>query len=162
ITTRYLLAVHNSGQPSFATPDGTGAWGADHGQGPTTVCAAGEHMLVAWEIGEAGSALLRTDLGGRKQWGIRPGALHLPTHGRRIFAGGGNGSDFQARKGLECFTLADGRSMNFASGKRGADLPPGGDDKSNTVSGLAYADGTLYVALEKRNSVAILDPAAGT
>src|SRR5262249_15602244 len=88
ITTRYLLAVHNSGQPSYATPDGTGAWGADHGGGPTTVCAAGEHMLVAWEIGEAGWAMLRTDLGGRRQWGIKPGAEHLASDGRYILAEG--------------------------------------------------------------------------
>jgi hypothetical protein len=49
-----------------AMPDGTGAWGADHGHGPTTVCAAGEHGLVAWEGGEGGSSILRTDLHGRK------------------------------------------------------------------------------------------------
>jgi hypothetical protein len=123
ITTRYLLAVHNSGKPSYATPDGTGAWGADHGHGPTTVCAAGEHMLLAWEIGEAGCAILRTDLKGHRQWGIRPGAHHLATDGRRIFAGGGNGSDFQVRKSVECFTLAEGRPLNFGSGKRTTDLP---------------------------------------
>jgi hypothetical protein len=160
ITTRYLLAVHNSGKPSYATPDGTGAWGADHGAGPTTVCAAGEHMLLAWREGEAGCALLRTDLGGRRQWGIRPGAQHLATDGKRVFASGGTG--FHVCKGVECFSLAEGRPLNFGNGKREADLPPGGNDKTNTVSGLAYAGGTLYVALEKRNLVALIDPDKGT
>jgi hypothetical protein len=162
ITTRYLLAVHNSGRPSYATADGTGAWGADHGHGPTTVCAAGEHVLLAWEIGEAGSALLRTDLEGRKQWGIRAGAQHLATDGRRFFASGGNGFGFQARKSVECHTLAEGRPLTFGNGKLQADLPPGGAEKSNTVSGLACAGDTLYVALEKRNLVALLDPDQGT
>jgi hypothetical protein len=162
ITTRYLLAVHNSGKPSYATPDGTGAWGADHGHGPTAVCAAREHMVLAWEIGEAGCAMLRTDLDGRRQWGIRPGAENLATDGRRIFAAGGNGFGFVPRKSVECLALAEGRPLAFGNGKLQAELPPGGDDKSDMVSGLAYADGTLYVALQKRNLVALLDAVRGT
>jgi hypothetical protein len=160
ITTRYLLAVHNSGKPSYATPDGTGAWGADHGHGPTTVCAAGTHVLLAWECGEGAPSILRTDLHGRKQWGIRTGARHLATDGRRVFASGGTG--FHVCTGVECFGLADGRPLNFGTGKPLADLPPGGDTASNTVSGLACANGTLYVALEKRNRIALLDPQKGT
>jgi hypothetical protein len=161
ITTRYLLAVHNSGQPSYATPEGTGAWGADHGN-PTTVCAVGEHMLLAWEGAEAGWAMLRTDLDGRRQWGIKPDAEHLASDGHSIFAGVGLGAGFKARKGVERYSLAEGRPFNFGNGKLQADLPPGGDDKSNAVSGLAYAEGILYVALEKRNLVALLDPDKGT
>jgi hypothetical protein len=180
ITTRYLLAVHNSGKPSYTTPDGTGAWGADHGHGPTAVCAAGEHVLVAWEGGEGGASILRADLHGRKQWGIRTGAQHLATDGRRIFASGGTG--FHVCTGVECFSFADGRPLNFANGNLNADLPAdsekgvrrpeakgsyplvgtGGDAKSNAVSGLAYANDTLYVALEKRNLIALVDPDRGT
>jgi hypothetical protein len=162
ITTRYLLAVHNSGKPSYNAPDGTGSWGADHGNGPTTVCAAGDSMLLSWEIGEAGCALLRTDLNGRRQWGIRPGAQHLATDGRRIFAAGGNGFGFVVRNSVECYDLAEGRPLNFGNGKLQAELPAGGNDKSNTVSGLAHAAGTLYVALEKRNLLALIDPDRGT
>jgi hypothetical protein len=160
ITTRYLLAVHNSGQPSYAIPDGTGAWGADHGHGPTNVCAAGDHMVLAWEVGEGGASMLRTDLHGRKQWGIRAGARHLAGDGRRIFASGGTG--FHVCTGVECFSLAQGRPLTFGNGKLNADLPPGGDASSNTVSGLACSDGVLYVSLEKRNLVALIDADKGT
>jgi hypothetical protein len=169
ITTRHLLAVHNSGQPSYPTLDGTGGWGADHGAGPSTVCAAGRHMLLAWEGAEAGWGLLRTDLDGRRQWGIRPGAQHLATDGRRVFASGGVG--FHVCTGVECFTLAEGRPLNFGNGKPIADLRVAatanpasnpGDEKADTVSGLAYAGETLYVALEKRNRIALVDPDRGT
>jgi hypothetical protein len=166
ITTRYLLAVHNSGKPSYATPDGTGAWGADHGHGPTTVCAHGEHVLLAWEGGEAGASILRTDLRGRKQWGIRTGAKHLATDGRRVFASGGGG--FHVCTGVECFALADGRPLAFGNGKLNADLPPPspaagkGKAEENIVSGLACAGGVLYVALEKRNLIALVDAEQGT
>jgi hypothetical protein len=88
--------------------------------------------------------------------------MHLATDGRHIFAAGGNGNGFVARKGVECYSVAEGRPLNFGNGKLQADLPAGGDEKSNTVSGLAYADGTLYVALEKRNLLALLDAVAGT
>jgi DNA-binding beta-propeller fold protein YncE len=160
ITTRYLLAVHNSGKPSYATPDGTGAWGADHGHGPTTVCTVGEHVLVAWEGGEGGSSILRSDLHGRKQWGIRTGAQHLATDGRRVFASGGTG--FHVCTAVECFSFVDGRPLNFGNGKLNADLPAGGDDKSSTVSGLAFGNGLLYVALAKRNLITLVDPEQGT
>jgi hypothetical protein len=160
ITTRYLLSVHNSGKPAYATPDGTGAWGADHGHRPTTVCTAGEHVLVAWEGGEGGSSLLRADLHGRKQWGIRTGAKHLATDRRRIFASGG--TVFHVCTGVECVSFQDGRPLNFGNGKLNADLPAGGDAKTNLVSGLAYTDGTLYVALEKRNLIALVDAEQGT
>jgi hypothetical protein len=160
LTTRYLLAVHNSGKPSYATPDGTGAWGADHGDGPTTVCAFGDHVFLAWVGGEGGSSIIRADLHGRKQWGIRTGAQHLATDGQRVFASGGTG--FHVCTGVECFSFANGRPLNFGNGKINADLPAGGDAKSNTVSGLAYADGMLYVALEQRNLIALLDAEQGT
>jgi DNA-binding beta-propeller fold protein YncE len=160
ITTRYLLSVHNSGKPPYATEDGTGAWGADHGTGPTTVCTSGDHVLLAWREAEAGWGILRTGLDGRRQWGIRGGAEHLATDGRRVFASGGTG--FHVCTGVEALSLADGRPVNFGNGKPRADLPPGGDEASNTVNGLACDDGLLYVALEKRNLVAVLDADRGT
>jgi len=120
ITTKYLLAVHNSGKPTYATPDGTGAWGSDHGR-PSTVCAAGDRMLLAWDGGEAGWSILRTDLSGRKQWGIKPGALFLATDGKRIFASGGGG--FSDGSGVECFSMEDGRPLNFGNGKPKVDTP---------------------------------------
>lgn len=151
IRTKHLLSVHNSGTPPYATPDGTGAWGADHGR-PSTVCAAGDHLILAWDGGEAGWSILRTDLQGRKQWGIKPGALFLASDGKeKIFASGGSG--FHDGQGVECFSLRDGRPLNFGNGQPKVNVPPGGDRKSNTVTGLAWADGKLFVGYGRRNLV---------
>ena len=110
ITTHYRLSVHNSGQPPFLTADGTGGWGADHGT-PQTVCAYGDAMLLAWNVAEAGWGLLRTDLNGKRVWGIRQGALHLACDGERIFASGGGG--FYDGSGVQLFAFSDGRPLNF-------------------------------------------------
>ena len=162
ITTKYLMGVHNSGSPSYATPDGTGAWGADHGR-PSTVCAAGEHMLLAWDGGEAGWSILRTDLAGKKQWGIKPGALFLASDGKaRLYGSGGGG--FIEGSGVSCYSLVDGRPLNFATGQPKLSAPDNGDLKAaeNTVTGLALAqDGSLYVSYGKRNLVARYDLSDG-
>ena len=182
ISTRYLLSVHNSGQPTFATDDGTGAWGADHGR-PSTVCAAGERMLLAWDGGEAGWSLLRASLQGRKEWGIKQGALHLATDGERIYASGGGG--FFEGSGVQCFALSDGRPLNFDRGTPKAEEPgpagvverPAGaaaygadgklvtaapDRGANTVTGLAYHHGILYVAYANRDMIALYNARKGT
>ena len=181
IKTTYLLAVHNSGTPTYATADGTGAWGSDHGR-PSAVCSAGDHMVLAWDGGEAGWSVLRTDLQGKRQWGIRPGAVHIASDGKeRIFASGGFG--FHDGSGVECFALSDGRPINFGSGKPKVDEPeakpadvPGGSafpftpadlaDKEKAgrlraVSGLAYAGGKLYVSYGRLNLICVYDATAG-
>jgi sugar lactone lactonase YvrE len=117
-------------------------------------------MLLAWEGGEAGWALLRTDLEGTRQWGIRPGARHLATDGKRIFASGGQG--FHVCTGVECYSLAEGRPLAFGNGKLNAHLPAGGNVRTDVVSGLACAGGTLYAALENRNLIVLIDPDKGT
>ena len=160
ITTKHLLSVHNSGVPAYATADGTGSWGADHGR-PSTVCAADDYMVLAWDLGEAGWSILRTTLMGRKQWGIKQGAVHLAVEGDRIFASGGGG--FFEGSGVQCFSLADGRPLNFGRGTPKAEVPAGGDADSNTVTGLACGKkGELYVSYEKRNMVAMYDSQQGT
>lgn len=153
ITTKYLLSVHNSGSPAYPIPDGTGGWGADHSN-PTTVCAAGEKMLLAWAGGEAGWGVIRTDLHGRRQWGIREGGSFVATDGGTIFVGAGDS--------VLAYAFADGRPINFRYGDHQTKTPEGGGKESNTVSGLAYANGRLYVSYVQRNLVAVLDAKQGT
>ncbi|MFW6061059.1 MAG: FlgD immunoglobulin-like domain containing protein, partial [Phycisphaeraceae bacterium] len=76
IETEFVLSVHNSGQPPYKLPDNTGGWGADHSE-PTTVAAAGDHMVLAWHHAEAGWGIIRTNLKGKKQWGSKHGAAHV-------------------------------------------------------------------------------------
>jgi hypothetical protein len=158
ITTRHVLSVHNSGVPSWATADGTGAWGSDHGR-PTTVCAVGEHLLLAWDGGEAGWSLIRTDLSGRKQWGIKPGARHLASDGERFYIAGGH--SFREGGGVECFALADGRPLNFGNGSPTLPLPPGIDARRVGVSAMAYSRGKLHVAYGLRGLLCRHDAVSG-
>ena len=153
ITTRHVLSVHNSGKPPFLTTDGTGAWGGDHAN-PTTVCAAGDRMLLAWGGAEAGWGLLRTDLTGRRQWGIRTGGAYLATDGERIYMSGGEPAGV--------YSFADGRTLNYGRGEPQIEIPPGDTNANNAISGLALDKGTLFVSFAGRNMVTLYDARQGT
>ena len=159
ITTKFVMSVHNSGQPPYKSDDNTGGWGADHGA-PTTVCAAGDSMLLAWSACEAGWGIVRTDLNGRKQWGSQYSATCLATDGERFFAAGGHG--FHKTAGVLVFALDDGRPLNFGSGQPVAAPPDGGNEQSNTVTGIACHEGILYVAFRERDLIGAYDAAEGT
>jgi len=159
ITTRFILSAHNSGQPPYKLDDNTGGWGGDHGT-PTTACAIPQGMLLAWNVCESGWGIIRTDLRGKKLWGSKHSATHLATDGQRFFAAGDYG--FQQHPGVRVFDLADARPLNFGSGNPIAEIPAGGDEDSNTVTGLAYHDGRLYIAYGKRNLIGVNDADRGT
>jgi len=159
ITTRYVMSVHNSGQPGYQTDEPSSAWGADHDM-PTTVCAAGDSMLLAWSGCELGWAVIKTDLKGKKIWGSKAGATFLAADRERFYAAGGHG--FQEFHGVKVFDLKDGRPLNFGSGIPELAAPPGGGAASNEVTGLACHAGTIYVAHGKRNLIAQHDSRQGT
>lgn len=159
ITTKYVMSVHNSGQPGYQTDEPSSAWGADHDL-PTTVCAAGDSMLLAWSGCELGWAVIKTDLKGKKIWGSKAGATFLAADGQRYYAAGGHG--FQEFHGVKVFDLQDGRPLNFGNGVPELAAPAGGDAASNEVTGLACQAGTIYVAHGKRNLIARHDARQGT
>ena len=105
VTTKFVLSVHNSGQPPWKTDDNTGGWGGDHGL-PFSVCAAGDNMVLAWDGNEGGWGLIRTDVEGKKRWGIINSQGCLASDGRRIFA-----DTYEFGAGLRCFDLNDGRPL---------------------------------------------------
>jgi len=159
VKTQFVLAVHNSGQPPYKTDDNTGGWGGDHGCS-TTVCAVGNGMLLAWNACESGWGIIRTDLQGKKVWGSRHCATYLATDGKRFFAAGDHG--FDAAPGVKVFDLSDSRPLNFGNGAPRLAAPPGGDEKADEVTGLAYSNGTLYVAYRGRNLIGLFDASQGT
>jgi len=167
ITTKFLFAAHNSGQPPYSTDDNKGGWGGDHGT-PTTVCALPDGMLLAWNACELGWGIIRTDLNGKKQWGSKHCARFLATVGRdaispydgkRFFAAGDEG--FEKHAGVKVYDAADSRPLNFGNGQPIAEIPAGGDEKTNIVTGLACQGGILYVAFGGRNLIALNDAATG-
>jgi hypothetical protein len=159
LETRFVLSVHNSGQPPYKTDDNTGGWGGDHGC-PTDVCTTGDAVVLAWNACESGWGIIRTTLAGRKQWGSKHSATFLATDGKRIFAAGDHG--FEKGPGVKVFDLADSRPLNFGGRLPVLHAPPGGDEKRDAVTGLTCRAGTLYVAYAARDLVGAFDAAKGT
>jgi len=159
IKTRFILSVHNSGQPPYKLDDNTGGWGGDHAN-PTTVCTAGENVIMAWRICESGWGIIRTDLEGKKQWGSKHTATYLATDGEHIFAAGSHG--FDETGGVRVFDLADCRPLSFASGNPEIKAPAGGEPETDRVTGLACANRTLYISYGERDMIGLFDAKQGT
>lgn len=153
-----LFSVHNSGVPPWPTDDNRGGWGGDHGT-PTCVCPVPNGLLLAWNGCEYGWGIIRVDVGGRKQWGSKHCAAHLATDGKRFFTAGDEG--FNRGPGITVFDLADGRPLDFGAGTPRLLAPPGGDEASDEVTGLAWLGGKLYASFGRRNLVAVYDTVAG-
>jgi len=153
ITTRYVLSVNNSGIPPYKTDDNTGGWGGDHGL-PDSVCATTDGMLLAWNGNENGWGLIRTDVEGKKRWGIINAQGCLATDGKRVFA-----DTLEFGTGLRCFDVKDGRPLPWGNGASALTPPPG--IPAGVVDGLAYGQGKLYVAFAKQNLVAVYDAESG-
>ena len=158
ITQKFLFSPHNSGQPPYSTDDGTGAWGGDESN-PQDVCAVDGGLILAWNAAEAGWGMIRTDLTGKKLWGTRSGATYLASDGKRIFTAGDQG--FNQRPGVSLFDATNARPLNFGNGTPGLAPPPGGDAKYNGVTGIAYGNGTIYVAYRDRGLVGLFDAQSG-
>ncbi len=156
ITTRHVLSVHNSGQPPWTTTDGTGSWGADHGI-PTGVVALDDGMLLSWDVAENKGGILLVDMDGQRQWGMLHSAIYMATDGDRLYTSGGHG--FIDGSGVQAFDTRSGQPLAFSQGGQKV-VPPA--ETNNTVTGLAYGEGVLYVAYAGRDMVALYDPLAGT
>jgi sugar lactone lactonase YvrE len=157
VKAEYRFSVHNSGQPPFPTIDNKGGWGGDHGA-PTGCSAFAGGMLLAWEGAEFGWGVIRVDAEGRKQWGIKNTAVYIANDGKRFFIYEPAG--FQAAEGIKALDLADGRPLSF-NGQSEVKAPAGGDKEQNKVTGLACANGKLYVSYGARNLIGVFDSASG-
>ncbi len=123
------------GQPPYKTDDNTGGWGGDHGC-PTSACAAGDGVILAWNMSESGWGIIRTDLTGKKQWGIKHNAEDLAADGERLLVVGDNG--FNGAESVQALRASsDGRPLNWGNGKPALDPPPGGDAKTNVARAVA-------------------------
>lgn len=141
ITERFVLSVHNAGDPPYKTDDNTGGWGADHGE-PTTVEAVGDKLLLAWEVAESGWGIIRTTLEGKKEWGTKHPAAYLTATSDRMFAAGGHGN--KAGGFVRVYDLQDFRPITFDGGASEVEVPAGAEESRTT--GLAAYDTLLYVA----------------
>lgn len=153
LKTKFIMSVHNSGQPPYKTDDNTGGWGGDHGV-PTTACAINNGMLLAWNACESGWGIIRTDLKGKKLWGSKHNATDLATDDKRIF-GVGEGTS------VRVYDLVDSRPIPWGNGKMELELPAGGTELQNQATGVAYVKGQVFVTLKARDLIAVYDAAQG-
>ncbi len=156
ITTKYVMSIGNSGQPAWKTSDGTGGWGGDYGP-PTVATVAGDKIILGWTGHEAGWGIIATDLNGKKLWGIsHKNASILATDGTRFFANGeGEGKE------VNVYSTVSGQPMVFGNKRQGLLPPEGGDAATNIPTGLAYANGILYVSFAARSIVGVYDAVTG-
>ncbi len=157
IKAEYRFSVHNSGNPPYPTADGKGGWGGDHGV-PQAVAAFEDGILIAWNASEYGWGIIRTDFEGRKQWGCNYDGTHIATDGETVFSAGGHG--FTRSPNIQLMTVREARPVQIG-GKGEIAAPPGGDEKSNIVSGLACDNNFLYASYKARNIVAQFDARTG-
>jgi hypothetical protein len=158
VKAEYRFSVHNSGQPAYPTVDGKGGWGADHGA-PQVACVFNDGVLLAWDGSEYGWGTIRTDFEGKKQWGCNFDATYLATDGATIFSAGGHG--FTRSLHIQLMTLKEARPIQLG-GKDGIAAPPGGDEKTNVVTGLACDGKELFASYKARNLVARFNVKDGT
>ncbi|MFW6058573.1 MAG: hypothetical protein ACODAQ_00240, partial [Phycisphaeraceae bacterium] len=150
---KYRFSVHNSGNPPYRTPDQTGGWGGDHGD-PQTVTAHEQMMFISWSASEAGWGVIRTDLDGQKKWGSDRNARYMTTDGQRLYRSNGGP--------VEMLDVELPRPVGLPNGSRMLAPPEGGDDETNRVTGLAYHEGTVYVAYGPRDLVGVYDADDGS
>lgn len=158
IKAEYRFSVHNSGNPPYPTADGKGGWGADHGT-PQAAVAFNDGVLLAWNASEYGWGVIRTDFTGQKQWGCNYDATHITTDGTTVFSAGGGG--FTRSNTIQLMTLKDSRPIQI-NGKDSIAAPPGGDETTNGVTGLACNEKELFTSYQARNLIARFNPKDGT
>lgn len=159
IRPEYRFSVHNSGNPPYPTDDNTGGWGADHGYPRDVLALPDGGMALSWSATEYGWGVIRIDSDGQKQWGAKNFANHMTTDGERLYLAGG--STFRTTPGIHMIDVEDSRAVRLDGGAAGFPPPEGGDDDTNTVTGLTYHDGTLYVAYGRRDRIMLYDTERG-
>lgn len=177
IRANYALSFANPGNPSWATDDNRGAFYGDH-TAPQAAAAAGKFVALATPMGEAGKHLIGLDLAGQRLWGLPNrvafdgGRISLATDGQTLWV---------ATEGKQTLiyqvNIATGRYQPWevmGKDKDGNDfkildlvvseLPGMGADKAAgaNLTGIAYHDGSLALALQRENVVKLLDPQKGT
>ncbi|MBA3939519.1 MAG: hypothetical protein H0X38_18875, partial [Planctomycetes bacterium] len=171
IHTRYAMSFANPGDPTWDTPDGRGAFYADH-TNPQAVAAGGDGVALACPMGEAGQHLIGCDLDGHRRWGLGnrgSGDLHhiaLATDGTVLWVASDGATATVYR-----VELATGRYAPWTATARDAqgrdyrvlDLPVSQAPRGplGNLTALAVHGGRLAIALTGEHAVKLLDGASG-
>jgi len=141
-------------------------WGADHGN-PVACASAGDRVYVGWSGGEGDKPLVACDVEGNIQWknirGGIAGASLLAGDGATVFAFN-NVGQYAA---LAVYRL-DAKTGQYTewSDLKSTDLTMKhlwgeAKDIPQSPSGLAAADGSVFVSFSDRNAVLVVDAKTG-
>ena len=156
---RFMGSVGNSARPPYRTEDGRGSMGGQHGG--ASVVAAGPHGIYLMGGTEEGHPAMRAiDPDGRTLWKRSMGGW-----GKGV-AAATDGDDLylvqvQKRKAATLIRVdaATGRDLPLGGDKRGVEL--GDEAMGNGITGMAAADGKLFIARGDVNQLVTLDAETG-
>ncbi len=185
-------SVGVSGNPSYNTMDGKGAWGGDH-TNPIDAAADADSLYLLWPVSEAGKALVKTDLKGNVLWRKNPfvgggfGPFYaVATEGKNIFlirgdkkgsylvrvdsATGalltwpeGGASEILVCSGQSPVVPTESTPSVVAYGAGGKDAAaPEGSSRGPDSAGLAVRGGKVYVSSYSLGKIFIVDAETGS
>ncbi len=67
LTSSYVMSFYSPGTPPWSTPDGKGAWAADHTR-PEFLARSGDNMVISCRVVEGGVGLFAVGPDGKKLW----------------------------------------------------------------------------------------------
>jgi hypothetical protein len=172
IHVNYVMSFASPGNPSWDTPDGTGAFYGDHSPA-IAAAAAGKFVALMCPIGEAGKHLIGVDLTGQRRWGLHnrlyADGIDLATDGKTLYIVSYLPSAKRDRENGRTFVwrceLATGKfspwSRKDASGKDVLDLDLLPQGPADACRGIDLRDGKLAVLMATQQRVLILDGKTG-
>ena len=168
----YAMSFASPGNPSWDSPDGTGAWYGDHSPA-IAAAAAGDHVALLCPIGEAGKHLIGCDLDGRKKWGLHnrlyAEGIALATDGKTLYVASflptGGKDSTRGRTFIWRCDLARGSLSPWhrkdAAGVDLLDLDLVADGPKDESCGLAMRGGTVAALLPAERTIRFIDGATG-
>lgn len=169
IHVNYVMSFANPGNPSWATPDGRGAFYSDH-IAARGAAAAGDYVALACPMGEAGQHLIGCDLTGQRLWGLADrefGAnrhISLATDGKILWIA----NESPKKAFVYRVEIATGKYAPWDRTERDSEGREVGllelivsDNHDGNLTAIAYRNNLLAVCLAKENVIKLLDTTTG-
>ncbi len=178
IHVNYVMSFANSGDPTWATDDGKGAFYGDH-TAPHAAAAGGDYVALACPLGESGKHLICCDLEGHRQWGLGnrtgfvigtgSGRASLATDGTTLWVSqDGDGGIYRVELKTGKYSPwnrtvkdAGGRDVPVLDLKLPGSRPEGADKTTLNLAAIAVQRNVLAAALFLENKILLLDAGTG-
>lgn len=167
---RWVGSVGSSGEPSYATEDGKGAWGGDHGN-PVDVAADATGFYFLWMWAEQGCALVKTDFDGKVIWRKTPFVgggfgpfYHLAVNGKYVYFTFDREGSSLGRLDAASGKLLQWADKTFVKIAEAKPLPGNGEAapfEATSVCGLAANDQEVFASVAAENIIRVFDTNTG-